>query len=130
MAALYAYCIHTFRHSDDLRKQEQEGGPGKLTERKAWVTGHQLWTAALRGGEQVPVLFSAADVDSVLTHWAVIDEIFIDEATRHTTCSYSSLRPIAQPRRLSELRLRSGDRNLSDDLIRPYAICHTPGFLA
>jgi len=43
MASLSGYCIHTFRHSDDLRKQLQEGGRHTLTERQAWTTGRQLW---------------------------------------------------------------------------------------
>lgn len=55
--------------------------------------------------------------------WMVLQEF-------QTTCSYSALRPITPPKPLSALRRRSGDRQVSDDLIRPYAICHTPSFLA
>jgi len=77
----------------------------------------------------MPILFSGADVHTGLIYWATIDDITID-GTRKTTCSYSSLRPITPPKPLSALRLRSGDRQVSDDLIRPYAICHTPRLVA
>jgi hypothetical protein len=78
----------------------------------------------------MPILFSGADVHTGLIYWATIDDITIDHDTRKTTCSYSSLRPITPPKPLSALRLRSGDRQVSDDLIRPYAICHTPRLVA
>jgi hypothetical protein len=130
MASLFGYCIHTFRHSDDLQKQQKDGGSHTLTEGKAWRTGRQLWIDAERAAERMPILFSGADVHTGLIYWAAIDDIRIDDETRQTTCSYSALRSIAPPKLLSTLRLRSGDRPVSDDLIRPYAICHTPDFLA
>jgi hypothetical protein len=129
MDPLFSYCIHTFRHSDELRKQASADGSHTLTERKPWVTGRQLWVEAVRSGERMPVLFSGADVHTGLFYWATIDDITIDEEKRTTICSYSNLRKIEPVRRLSELRLRKGGRQLSDNLIRPYAICHTPRFL-
>ena len=77
----------------------------------------------------MPILFSAADRDSGVIYWATIDDIAINDETSRTICSYSNLREIKPPKPRSTLRLRTGDRPLSDDLIRPYAICHTPGFL-
>lgn len=74
--------------------------------------------------ERMPILFSGADVHTGLIYWATIDDITIDHESRKTTCSYSSLRPITPPKPLSALRLRSGDRLVSDDLIRPYATHH------
>jgi hypothetical protein len=130
MASFFAYCIHTFRHSDDLRDQQQEGGRHTLTEGKAWTTGRQLWAEAGRAGERMPILFSGAEKHTGLIYWATIDGITIDDTTRQTTCLYSDLRAIEPPKRLSALRLRTGDRQVSDDLIRPYALCRTPGFLA
>jgi len=132
MTSLSPYCIHTFRHSSDLRGQDAEGGSHRLTEGRAWITGRQLWGTAQQHEEQMPLLFSDADVDvdTGVFYWAVIDAIVLDDQTRATTCRYSSLRRITPPRKLSELRLRNGDRPVSEDLIRPYAICHTPSFLA
>ena len=128
MSGLSSYCIHTFRHSGQLQKQEAEGGRHTLTEHKVWKAGSQLWAEAMRIGEEMPVIFSAADTDSGLIYWATIDDITVDYDKRQTTCSYSNLRPIEPQKPRSALRLRTG-RQLSDNLIRPYAICQTPCFL-
>jgi hypothetical protein len=130
MTSLSAYCIHTFLHSSVLRRQESGDGSHELTERKAWITGRQLLASAQQHGEQMPLLFSRADIGNGIFYWATIDDITIDPQTRETTCLYRSLRAITPPRTLPELRLRNGNRPVSKDLIRPYAICHTPSFLA
>jgi hypothetical protein len=75
MASLFGYCIHTFRHSDDLQKQQKDGGSHTLTEGKAWTTGRQLWIDAERAAERMPILFSGADVHTGLIYWAAIDDI-------------------------------------------------------
>lgn len=126
---LSSYCIHTFRHSGELRREAAVGGLHELTERKRWVTGHQLWTEARRTGERMPIIFSGADVHTGLFYWAIIEEIILN-GEKGTACSYSNLREITPRRKLSELWLRKGNRQLSDDFIRPYAICRTPSFLA
>jgi hypothetical protein len=129
MSDLSSYCIHTIRHSEELRRQADEGGGHTLTEHKNWKTGSQLWAEAERSGERMPIVFSGADVSTGLIYWATIDDITVDDETPLTTCSYSNLRAIEPAKPLSALRLRVGGRQLSDDLIRPYAICHTPSFL-
>jgi hypothetical protein len=73
-------------------------------------------------------VFSGAEDETGLIYWAAIGDIAIDEQTR-TTCTYSDLRPITSRRSKSSLRLRLTGRPISADLIRPYAICHTPDFL-
>ncbi len=126
MDSLSSCCIHTFRHSDDLSEQENLGGRHTLTEGKAWRTGLHLWAEADRSGERMPILFSAADRHSGVIYWATIDDISIDDETSRTICSYSNLREVKPPKPRSILRLRTGDRPLLDDLIRPYAICIPP----
>ena len=74
------------------------------------------------------ILADAADY-SPLLYWAVVDEIVYDEESGVTTCSYHSMQPIKGERPLSSLVLRTG-KPLSDEYIRPYAICRTPPFLA
>jgi hypothetical protein len=127
---LSSYCIYTILHSDALRRQAAEGGPYSLTEHKPWKTGSELWAEAVRSGEQMPIVFSGADVATGLFYWATIDDVKVDREKRETTCSYSNLREINPPKPLSALRLKTGNRQLSDNYIRPYAICHTPSFLA
>ena len=78
----------------------------------------------------MPVIFSAAEQEARLIYWATIDDITIDEDDRTTTCTYTNLKPITPSRPLSSLRMRSTRQPLSEDFIRPYAICYTPAFLA
>ena len=130
MSNLSRFCVYTMRHSAELDAQTKISGPHVLRERKAWTTGHQLWDQARRAGEMMPVVFSGAEDDTGLIYWPTIEDIRIDEATRATTCTYFGLKPINPARPKSSLRLKTGDRPLSEDFIRPYAICHTPAFLA
>jgi hypothetical protein len=129
MSDLSGYCIYTMRHSSVLDAQANANGPHTLTEHKIWKTGHLLWTEAKRSGERMALLLSGAEADTGIIYWAYIDDITIDDLTG-TTCTYSDLRPVTPRRKLSSLRLRSTGRPLSDDYIRPYAICRTPSFLA
>jgi hypothetical protein len=130
MGNLSSFCVYTMRHSAELHAQVKTSGAYVLTEGKAWTTGHVLWDQARRSGELMPIIFSAAEDDTGLIYWATIDDITIDEDSRITTCTYSSLKPITPARPKSLLRLRSTGQLLSEDFIRPYAICHTPAFLA
>lgn len=127
---LSSFCIYTMRHSAKLDARAGANDADVLTERNVWRAGQLLWTNARRSGELMPVIFSAADQDARLMYWATIDHIAIDEDDRTTTCVYSNLTPITPARPLSSLRLRSTGQPLSEDFIRPYALCYTPGFLA
>jgi len=130
MGNLSSFCVYTMRHSAQLDAQAKTSGPYVLTEGKTWTTGHLLWGQARRSGELMPLIFSAAEDDTGLIYWATIDDITLDEEHRTTFCAYSNLKAITSAPPLSSLRLRSTGRPLSEDFIRPYAICHTPAFLA
>ena len=75
----------------------------------------------------MPILFSAAEEHRGIIYRAIIDSVVVDE--NKTTCRYFDLRSIAPARQRSELQLGAGNRPLSDNLIRLYAICWTPHFL-
>jgi hypothetical protein len=127
MSDLASYCIHTSRHSGALTAQADIGETHELIEHKRWVTGRRLWAEAKQADQQMPILFSAAEEYQSIIYWAIIDNIMISE--NQTTCRYFDLRRIAPSRQRSKLMLRVGNRPLSDNLIRPYAICWTPHFL-
>jgi hypothetical protein len=127
MSDLASFCIHTFRHSADLAAQASAGGTHELIEGKRWVTGCRLWAEAKQAETLMPILFSAAEEHKGIIYWAIIDSVRVDE--NKTTCRYFDLRKIAPARQRSELLLRAANRPLSDNLIRPYAICWTPRFL-
>jgi hypothetical protein len=130
MGNLSCFCVYTMLHSDKLHEQAGMSAASILTENKAWTTGHLLWDQARRSGELMPLVLSGAEDDTGLLYWATIDDITIDEEIRTTTCTYSNLRTITPPKPKSSLRLRKTGRPISEDFIRPYAICHTPDFLA
>ena len=76
----------------------------------------------------MPILFSAAEEHTGIIYSAIIDSVVVDEDK--PTCRYFDLRRIAPARPRSEVQLRAGNRPLSGNLIRPYAISWTPHFLA
>jgi hypothetical protein len=127
MGDLASYSIYTMRHSSMLHEQAAEGGNRTLHERKTWRTGHRLWREAVNDQLPMPLIFSGAEANTGLIHWALIDAIEVDEGA--TSCVYSHLQPIEPPRPLSGLRLRSSGLPMSENYIRPYAICHTPDFI-
>ena len=190
-------CVYTMRHASDLEACLAEGGNGEWTENKRWVSGLENFEQAEREGLPVPIVFSAADVDSGLIFFGRLTSIVLEEGaananaplaprtpgaggdwralpraallawllarptvadaawtrvprepgedradfvrrvlgpardTGHGTTRYSftDLRRIEPPRPLSALRLSSTGNPLSDNYIRPYAICRTPDFL-
>lgn len=77
----------------------------------------------------MPVIFASADVTDGLIYYAMLSSVEIDEVVSTTRYEFTDLTPIHGEYLLSSLRLRSTNRPLSDDFIRPYAICHTPFFI-
>ncbi len=130
MGNLSRFCVYTMLHSDKLDAQANTSSADVLAENKAWTTGRLLWDQARRSGELMPLVFSGAEKDTGLIYWATVDDITINEESRTTACTYSNLRTITPHKPKPSLRLRSTGRPISEDFIRPYAVCHTPAFLA
>ena len=98
-------------------------------ENKVWKTGQRLFLEAKKHGQRMPVIFASADVTDKLLYYAVLSNLVIDEASSTTSYQFNHLQPVKGDFPLSSLRLRSTNRPLSDNYIRPYAICHTPSFI-
>ena len=96
---------------------------------RSWRTGQKLFEQAKRSGQRMPVIFASADVTDKLLYYAMLSEIDIDETNSTTRYEFTQLEKIKDDLPLSTLRLRSTNRPLSDNYIRPYAICHTPSFI-
>ena len=126
MTDLAPFSIYTMLHSNRLQQECARGGQHELREGKRWVTGEHLFDEARRAKLRMPLIFSAAEAESGVIYWAVIDDIAVDS---ETTCRYSDVREVTPARPLSSLRLRSTGRAMSDENIRPYAICHTPDYV-
>ena len=128
MATWAPFSVYTMVHSARLAEQYAKGGTHTLREGKRWVTAARLWKTWMREQLPMPIIFSAAEADKGLIYWGRVDSIDVDN--EGTSCTYADLRRIEPATPLSTLRLRSTGRLMSDDNIRPYAICHTPEFVA
>lgn len=101
-----------------------------LHEQKTWINGERLWDRPCRKGMLMPVVFSGAEAETrfdLLGNSSTSGSM--NQAGRRSAPTFR-LKPITPARAKSSLRLRVGNRPLSEDFIRPYAICHTPDFLS
>ncbi len=122
----FEFCIYTMRNSKDLDYVFNNGGKGEFSEKKTWRTGKHLFEEALLKDKRMPILFSSAEEKSGLVFFGILESITIDSSRNNTTYSFSNLRRIPNPKPLSSLRLRSTGKPLSNNYIRPYAVCKTP----
>jgi hypothetical protein len=127
MRNISRYCIYTMRHTDQLKHAHgQGGGAGTFEENKRWVEGERLFREAEKNGEQMPILFTAAEKDSGLLCYAILTDLHLDPDTHRTRYSFTGLTPFYEDRPKSSLIKKSDNKPLSDNYIRPYAICFTP----
>jgi hypothetical protein len=122
------YCIYTIRHSGQLDELYRTVRAGEFTESTNWKTGQELFEAAQADGETMPVIFAAAESIQGLIYWAKLTGVKVKEsgAGATTTYTFKDLTRILPGHDLSELTLRSTRQPLSNDYIRPYAICDIP----
>ena len=129
---LSPFCIYTIRSSRTLT-DDLERGSGEFTEHKRWVGALGLLDRAKKTGQRLPLVFAHGECIDAVRYSAVIDDLDVSTADERgngtTTICFSDLRRLRTKQPLSALRLKSSGRPLSDDFIRPYAICHTPEFL-
>lgn len=127
--SLSPFCVYTIRHQKDLDEAYRAGGSGGFTENKVWKTGHRLYLETQRDGQRMPVIFACAAETDKLLYYATLSDLTIDEANSTTSYRFTDLEPIKGDLPLSTLKLKSTNRPLSDNYIRPYAVCHTPSFI-
>jgi len=123
---LSRFCIYTMRHTDKLKKAHEKSGSDAVTQNKRWVQGESLFREAQANDERMPILFTAAEDEGGLIFYACLASVEIDDDASQTTHSFSGLTRLDKERPKSSLVKRSDNRPLSDDYIRPYAICFTP----
>lgn len=120
--------MYTIRHQQDLDEVYRAGGSDEFTENKVWKTGHRLFLEAQRNGQRMPVIFASADVTDKLRYHALLSNLVLDETNYTTSYEFTHLEPTKGDLPLSSLRLRSTNRPLSDNYIRPYAYLPHPVF--
>jgi hypothetical protein len=117
-------CVYTIKHSDDL-KEALEGGSGTWVEGRPWATAWRLLEDARHLGQRVPIIFAPAEATRLLFAWALLDKVEIDEDSKSTTYTFSTLRAFYPRPPKTTLRKRNGEP-FAPHFIRPYAICFTP----
>jgi hypothetical protein len=131
--SLSPFCVYTIRHSRELNKIMAAGGSAQHTEKKRWTGAQGLLDAARKTGRHLPVIFAGAETIEGLIYWAIVSDIQIDDRgpfEASTTMTFTGMKRLPSKPPLCALRLRSSGQPLSNSYIRPYAICHTPAFLA
>lgn len=83
-----------------------------------------------KNNQRMPVIFASADITDRLVYYAMLSNVEVDETDSTTKYEFTDLKQITGDLPLSSLKLQSTNRPLSDDYIRPYAICHTPSFIS
>ncbi|MGH3086895.1 MAG: hypothetical protein ACRDSJ_06200 [Rubrobacteraceae bacterium] len=123
------YCVYTILHRRRLDGIFETEKAGEAKEKNVWREGERLFREARKNGERMPVVFSAADVGGGLFYYAFLEDVDIDEESSSTKYKFARLTKIEDNPPKSSLKLKSSGRALSDDYIRPYAVCHTPSFV-
>ena len=125
------FCVYTIVRTQKLDDVYNRGGSGGFTENKVWAFGSKLVIDAKKKGMRVPIIFGAAEDDSPkgLIYHAVLESVETDSSASTTEYKFSGLKPIDGIVPLSSLKLKSKNQPLSNDYIRPYAICYTPSFI-
>jgi len=114
------------RNSGELYYIFNNDRKGAFYENKLWKTGKALFDEACAQGLKMPILFGAADINSGLIYYGILTSITLLETENRTKYSFENLTKITVPKPLSSLYLKSSKKPLSNNFIRPYAICLTP----
>lgn len=133
ISAYSPFSIYTIRDSDFLATAHKRGGEGEFTETRRWTSARELFHTAQKTGQILPVLIASANTITGVIYTACIDDLRVSPRDKNgngtTIIRFSELQPLRPKRPLSALVLKSSGQPLSDNFIKPYAICHTPNFL-
>ncbi len=123
------YCIYTMKNLKELNYLFNSDRKGMFYENQLWKTGNVLFDDAHTQNLEMPILFSAAETNSGLIYYGTLTSIILFESENKTKYSFENLTKISIPKPLSSLYLKSSKKPLSNNFIRPYAICLTPSYL-
>jgi hypothetical protein len=123
---LSKYCIYTIRNSKELDYVFDSDRRGKFYENRLWKTGKTLFDKVCNQNLHMPILFSAAETNSGLIYYGILTSVILFEKDNKTEYSFEDLTKIATPKPLNTLYLKSSKKPMSNNYIRPYAICLTP----
>jgi hypothetical protein len=120
-------CIYTTKKKADLISAIQGGGKGTYSIKTRMVSAASLLERCKSRGLALPVIISDAAICMNLVARGVLTSVVVGEDG--TDYSFENLTRIRGGHKLSDLRLALNGKNISEDFIRAYAICHRPGFI-
>ena len=123
-------CIYTIVHTDRLDDLYQKGGKGEISENKNWATAKKLLKGAQGDDVRMLVIFASAEHTNELIYYADLEDVAIEKKDSNravTTFQISKLVPFEDPKpHKTSLTVKSTGRDIPENHIRPYVICHTP----
>ena len=124
-------CIYTIKVLSDLHLAWLTEKPTTFRENTNWATASRLLEDAQAANQIPAILFGTAESIDCLRYAAILTHINITQAgaEKVTMYRFENLRQLSRPYRLPSLPLKSTGKPLSENYIRPYAICHLPEFL-
>lgn len=120
-------CIYTTKKKTDLISAIQGGGKGTYSIKTRMVSAVSLLESCKLRNIPLPVVISDAAICMNLVAHGLLTSIVVGEDG--TDYSFENLTRIRGSHKLSNLRLVSSGKNISEAYIRPYAICHRPDFI-
>jgi hypothetical protein len=107
----------------NLPRQQAEAGLQNFPKPSRGRLAHLL-AKAKAADEVLPVVFADATDCSRLLYWGILTNIVIEG--KNTRYSFKQTRKIKGRHSRQELLLKSTDKPIAPNFIRPYAICRTP----
>jgi len=120
-------CVYTIVEGSQLDRLFEDGHEVHREQRKPWSTAEKLFHDALAANKDLPIIFGDAAHCSRLLYWGLLKDIHLQNGA--TSFAVDRLRKIRGKHKTQELVLRSSQRKIAPNFIRPYAICVTPHFL-
>lgn len=124
----FPFCIYTLKKTSELEKALKNNTFIQFTESKRWVTGSAYAQDAMKNDQDLLILFAPAGELAGPRYAAVIHSIEVGDESG-TKYTFRDLVKLPREIKKSELKLKNGNP-LSEDFIRPYALCRTPAFIA
>jgi len=147
--SIHTYCLATVTSAKAIATLTESDQGGAYRDNHPWLVARDLWAAAQNAGETMPILLAVQDGGRIgFTHYAFITGIEVmarQLGGYDSVCRFGrlekmhpiwedidsvTLKPAAeQLARESREGIHQHRFHLTQQLLRPYAICETPSFL-
>lgn len=119
-------CVYTIANRTLVLEALTHGGSGELTERRAWATGLRNLTVCMTNDQPYLLLLGDAATTQGVEWVAEVTRIELP-SSGGTHVTFSGLRAMPRPLRLTRLRKQSNGEPLDMGYIRPYVPCLLEG---